>query len=174
MPITCADAIREVLIELNRSASIKEIIERIYEKYPDKPWKESTIRAHIIGCSINHPSSHHHPALPKFLYTVGRGLVKLCDGAVEIPIKTAKVDIDEGKILLSIKNEIREMKSFLNGGTSKNDLILCFWVWLCYELELYRIGAEIFRRIDEKNVSPDFYRTIYKLGIVCERKAGSS
>lgn len=77
MEITCAEALRQAATELGRVVSSREIIGYIYRKYPDRPWKETTIRAHIIGCSVNHTSSHHYPSFPKFLYTVERGRVRL-------------------------------------------------------------------------------------------------
>ena len=77
--VTCAEAIREVLTEIGGVASTSQIISFIYRRYPDKPWKESTIRAHVIGCSVNHSSSHHYPNFPKFLFTVGAGRVRLYD-----------------------------------------------------------------------------------------------
>ncbi len=168
MPITCVDAIKEVVTELDRVASIKEIIDRIYDKYPDKPWKKSTIRAHIIGCSVNHSSSHHYPSLPKFLYTVGRGLVKIYDS--EIPTKPAKMDIDDEEILSFVKREIRQMKLFLNGDISKNDFVLCYWVWLCYNISLYDIGAKIYQRIDGKKIPVELYKITQKIAEACDRK----
>lgn len=76
MSTTCAEAIREV-IRPKEIVSSQDLIERIYRKYPDRPWKVSTIRAHIMGCSVNHSSSHHYPSFPKFLFTIGKGRVRL-------------------------------------------------------------------------------------------------
>jgi len=73
---TCAEAIRQTVTEVGRVVSTREIINYIYRKYPNRPWKESTIRAHVIGCSVNHSSSHHYPSFPKFLFTVKRGRVR--------------------------------------------------------------------------------------------------
>ena len=36
--------------------------------YPDDPVNPSSYRADIIGCSINHTSTHHYPGMPKFLW----------------------------------------------------------------------------------------------------------
>ena len=74
---TCSEAIRQAVTELGRVVSTREIINYIYRNYPNHPWKESTIRAHVIGCSVNHSSSHHYPSFPKFLFTVERGRVRL-------------------------------------------------------------------------------------------------
>lgn len=74
---TCAEAIRQAVTDLGKVVSTREIINYIYRKYSNRPWKESTIRAHVIGCSINHSSSHHYPSFPKFLFTVEGGRVRL-------------------------------------------------------------------------------------------------
>ncbi len=83
--------------------------------------------------------------------------------------------IKHDRLLTSLKNQIRDIRAYINGNLNVevSDEKLCFWVWLCYELGLYREGAKIFRRIDERAVSPDFYRIVNKLGIACELKAGS-
>ena len=57
MVYTCHEAVKEAITELGRVVSNREVIDHIYKKYPNKPWKESTIKAHLIGCSVNHSSS---------------------------------------------------------------------------------------------------------------------
>lgn len=61
------EMIREALTEL-KEARPKAIIEYIRNKYPNVDVKESSFRADIIGCSINHSSSHHYPGMPKLLF----------------------------------------------------------------------------------------------------------
>lgn len=80
---TCAEAIRQAITELDRVVSTREIINYIYRKYPNRPWKESTIRAHVIGCSVNHSSIHHYPSFPKFLFTVDGGRVRLYNPEID-------------------------------------------------------------------------------------------
>lgn len=70
-------------------ASSRQIISFINRTYPERPWKLSTIRAHIIGCSINHSSSHHYPGQPKFLFTLPSGRVRLYDP------NTDNADVDQ-------------------------------------------------------------------------------
>ena len=77
--VSCADSIKEVLSEDGGVLSWSEVISRIYQRYPGKPWKESAIRAHLVGCSVNHASTRHYPGYPKFLYTVNSATVKLYD-----------------------------------------------------------------------------------------------
>lgn len=68
---TASEAIREVLTELDRAASASEIIRVINQRYPNK-WKESTIYAHLYGCSVNNPPAYtQHPSAPKFLFDLG-------------------------------------------------------------------------------------------------------
>ncbi|GBE19119.1 hypothetical protein BMS3Abin16_01734 [archaeon BMS3Abin16] len=73
--ITCKDAVINAINEIKGDASSNEIINRIYTKYPNKPWKENSIRCHLIGLSVNHPSAKHYPHLFKqaCLFTPAKG-----------------------------------------------------------------------------------------------------
>lgn len=64
---THADKIREAVTDL-RSARAYEILDWIRKHYPDDPLNSGSYRADIIGCSINHSSTHHYPGMPKFLW----------------------------------------------------------------------------------------------------------
>jgi AbrB family looped-hinge helix DNA binding protein len=64
---THSDKIREAVTDL-RSARASEIINWIRRHYPSESLNPSSYRADIIGCSINHSSTHHYPGLPKFLW----------------------------------------------------------------------------------------------------------
>jgi len=66
---TNADKIREAITELG-TASPNEIMAWIKNHYPDNPVTPSSYRAYIIGCSVNHSSSHHYPSMPKFLWFI--------------------------------------------------------------------------------------------------------
>ena len=66
---THADKIREAIHELIE-ASPNEIMAWIRMHYPDDPVNPSSYRADIIGCSVNHSSSHHYPSMPKFLWFI--------------------------------------------------------------------------------------------------------
>lgn len=114
---TCAEAIQQAVTELGRVVSTREIINYIYQKHPDRPWKESTIRAHVIGCSVNHSSSHHYPSFPKFLFTVERGRVRLYN-----PEKDGRWVVgDKGARLIEMEGleekEITEEKYLLEEAT---------------------------------------------------------
>jgi len=64
---THADKIMEALTEL-KIAAPREIMDWIKTHYPDDPVNPKSYRSDIIGCSINHSSSHHYPSMPKFLW----------------------------------------------------------------------------------------------------------
>lgn len=81
-------------------------------------------------------------------------------------------DIPEKELLTSIRNQIQEIRSFLNGesaGEHGSDK-LCFWVWFCYQFGLFWEGALVFKRIDALNVSPPLYQMIKKIGMICENR----
>jgi len=73
--MTCREAIEEVFANEAGVLSTSQVIERIYAKYPDQPWQRNTIQAHLIGLSVNHPSSRHYPSLRRqaFLFSLGDG-----------------------------------------------------------------------------------------------------
>jgi len=66
---THADKIREAIHELGE-AFPNEFMAWIRMHYPDDPVNPSSYRADIIGCSVNHSSSHHYPSMPKFLWFI--------------------------------------------------------------------------------------------------------
>lgn len=64
---THVDKIREAVTDLG-IASPREIMDCIRRHYPNDTVNPRSYRADIIGCSVNHSSSHHYPGLPKFLW----------------------------------------------------------------------------------------------------------
>lgn len=77
--VTASQAIREIVTELGRVVSAREIIQIINERYPKK-WKVTTINAHLYGCSVNNPPAYtQHPSKPKFLFDHGRRGYELYD-----------------------------------------------------------------------------------------------
>jgi hypothetical protein len=87
---THAEMIRGVVEELG-SATPRAIIDLIKAKYPEIAVKETSFRADIIGCSMNHTSSHHYPGMPKFLfYERKKGTYRLYD-----PEKEGKGVVDD-------------------------------------------------------------------------------
>ena len=64
---THAEMIREAIEELG-NAKPRTIMDFINRKYPEVEVKKDSFRADIIGCSVNHTSSHHYSGMPKFLF----------------------------------------------------------------------------------------------------------
>ena len=64
---THASMIREAIEKL-KVAKPPEIMNFIHEKYPEVEIKKNSFSADIIGCSVNHSSSHHYLGNPKFLF----------------------------------------------------------------------------------------------------------
>ena len=100
--VTCADALEEAVRFNGGEATSRKIYDYIYEHYPSKPWKDNTIRCHIMGCTVNHSSSHHYKHFRKFLFNLGPGHVRLYDPEKDgtwIWSKEGmvKVDADEGR-----------------------------------------------------------------------------
>lgn len=61
--VTCKDAVIEGITKLGKVISTREVVDYVYKKHPDKPWKEVSIRCHLVGLSIDHSSSKHYPTL---------------------------------------------------------------------------------------------------------------
>jgi hypothetical protein len=84
---THAEMIREAVEELG-SAKPNSIMDFIRKKYPDIEVKETSFRADITGCSINHSSSHHFPGNPKFLfYDLEKGTYRLNDEKLDSQLR---------------------------------------------------------------------------------------
>ena len=67
MKKTHAEKLREAVTDLDL-AGPNEIMDWIKKHYPSDNVNPRSYRADIIGCSINHSSSHHYPSMPKFLW----------------------------------------------------------------------------------------------------------
>jgi endonuclease len=68
-------AVQEVFDNESGTLTTREVTDRIYARYPDRPWKENTVSCHLIGMSINHPSSRHYPSTRTHacLFSLGNG-----------------------------------------------------------------------------------------------------
>jgi excisionase family DNA binding protein len=69
-----------------------------------------------------------------------------------------------------VTRKITEIRSFLAGspGTRPSSETICYWVWFCYEFELYQEGAELFRKINEDAILRDLFVLTRQLGLACE------
>lgn len=81
----CRHAIEEAFDNEKGILNTKQVIELIYAKYPDKPWKKNTISAYLIGLSVNHPSNIHHSYLRQhaFLRWLGNGRYRRWDPVID-------------------------------------------------------------------------------------------
>ena len=75
MADTCREAVQEVFAGETGVLDTGQVVDRIYTRYPERPWKPNAIAAHLIGLSVNHTSSVHHPTLRKHgcLFSLGNG-----------------------------------------------------------------------------------------------------
>lgn len=64
---THVDMIREAIKKL-KIAKPRDIMDFVRENYPEVEIKKHSFRADIIGCSVNHTSSHHYMGNLKFLF----------------------------------------------------------------------------------------------------------
>lgn len=81
-------------------------------------------------------------------------------------------EISDGKLLGILKDEIRAIRNFIKGSGSSDPSPdkAYFWIWFCYNFELYQEGAILFRKIDCDKIPQEFRGTIRKLGLICEEK----
>jgi hypothetical protein len=91
--MTCREAIKEVFENEDGILTTRDVVSKIYKKYPDEPWKKSSISAHLIGLSLNHPSSDHYPAMKQhaFLFSLGNGRYRRWNASKDVvPVFTSK------------------------------------------------------------------------------------
>jgi len=80
--VTCADALEEAINNFGHLGTNRQLFDYVKRKYPGI-WKDNTIRTHIMGCSVNHSSSHHYKHFRKFLFTIDRSQVRLYDSETD-------------------------------------------------------------------------------------------
>jgi len=74
------DLIRAVMTEAGGRLQRQQVISRVYQKYPNKPWKEKTIGQHLYAASVNRPAAYiNHPRAPKYLFDLGETTYELYD-----------------------------------------------------------------------------------------------
>lgn len=82
MAKTCRKAINEVFAGDDQVLSTRDVIDRINRRHPAHPWKDTTIRAHLIGMSVNHPSAdQYYSHKYAFLKWLGEGRFRRWDPA---------------------------------------------------------------------------------------------
>lgn len=66
----------------------------------------------------------------------------------------------------------KRVKGFLRGGgvARPTDDELCRWVDLCYRLEMWFEGVDVFRRVLKDNISDGLYQTAGRQARICEHR----
>ena len=79
--MTCREAIQAVFAEEDGVLTKQDVIDRLNARHPDQAWKPSTIGGHLVGMSVNHPSSHHYTWLRShaMLFSLGNGRFRRWD-----------------------------------------------------------------------------------------------
>jgi hypothetical protein len=65
--VPCRIAIQNLFAEDPKPRAPREVIEALRTRYPGE-WTDGTVRAHLIGLSVNHPSAHYYPHLQTFAF----------------------------------------------------------------------------------------------------------
>ena len=75
MAISCREAITQLFSGESEVLRTSQVIDKLYASYPNRPWKENSIGAHLIGLSVNHRSSIHYPYCRRHgcLFSLGNG-----------------------------------------------------------------------------------------------------
>jgi len=101
--MNCREAVQQAFDGETGVLTTADVVARITANHPDQPWKTSTISAHLIGLSVNHPSSRHYPSVRQhgILFSLGNGRYRLWneeeDGVwVVTPSGVELRDEDEG------------------------------------------------------------------------------
>lgn len=85
-------------------------------------------------------------------------------------------EITDYVMVKRLKDEMRQIKSYLNGvsilETSHENI--CFWVWLCYKFDMYREATMLFRKISEDLIEKSLYKATEKIALACEAKLRST
>jgi endonuclease len=104
--MTCTEAIKEVFASEEGVLTTQQVTDKIYAKYPDQPWKKSTITAHLMGLSVNHQSSIHYAWARKqaFLFSLGKGRYRIWD-----PEQDGNWEVTDGGVRL-VDDTIEEIE----------------------------------------------------------------
>jgi hypothetical protein len=83
--------------------------------------------------------------------------------------------LDDRALANRLRPVVCRIQDFLQGrdnDTPKSEVI-CDWVWLCYNLELYREGAALWQFVNSDEVDAWHYQRTLKLSTACRAKASS-
>ena len=146
--MNCAEAIKEVFADEPGILTTKQVVDKIYAKYTYEPWKKSTITAHLMGLSVNHPSSKHYPSARRqaFLFSLGNGRYRLWN-----PEQDGNWVIKKGEVVLE-DDENENIEDGSEEHATTTDTALSFErdleASLSQNLEQLEKGLEIYNKDD--------------------------
>lgn len=108
MAQTRVEAVEEAFADESGVLETAQVLDRIYTRYPERPWKQNSLSAALIGLSVNHSSSIHYPSDRKhgFLFSLGNGRYRRWD-----PARDGRWDIIDGRVQLIDTSEEPEVAS---------------------------------------------------------------
>lgn len=71
-----------------------------------------------------------------------------------------------------LSRHLDRIHTFLQGRSARpSDDVLCDWLQLCYTVELYQEGADLFNLISPAAVQPPLYERVQRMAKVCRLRA---
>lgn len=157
---TCKEAVIEAVKNIGGIVTTQQVIDWVYRKYPDRPWKTNTIALHLQGLSINHPSGKHHPTLHRqaCLYFVGNGRFRLND---------SKENFEDSSIKDEFSDEITDDEYYEATLSLERDLE----EYIIRDLNQIEEGLKLY---SQSGVSGRQYNTeVGRLDLLCVDKNGN-
>lgn len=114
-PNTAGAAVKEAFEKLGGDHRSAEIVAWINAQYPSR-WEERTIRSHLRGCSVNHPTAiSYHPHFPRFLFNHGGGRFELYNEATHGIFDERGYAVGQAPSLTELSDELREVAEEFSG-----------------------------------------------------------
>lgn len=82
--------------------------------------------------------------------------------------------VNDRYLLDRVRPVVQRIQDFLqgHGAESPKSEVVCDWIFTCYNLELYREGATLWRYVNKDEVNAWQYERTAKLSAVCRTKVG--
>ena len=102
--MNCREAVQQAFDGETGVLTTADVVARITANHPAQPWKTSTISHHLVGFSVNHPSSRYHLSTRQyaFLFSLGNGRYRLWDAqkdgrwvVTETGVELVDEDVDD-------------------------------------------------------------------------------
>ena len=116
-PGTAGDAVKKAFEALGGSQRSAAVVRWINEQFPNK-FADRTVRSHLRGCSVNHPTAiSYHPSFPRFLYNRGGGEFELYNAERHGSFDEKGFPAGQAVFEADSEEEIREIAEEMGGGT---------------------------------------------------------